>query len=69
VRAACGGLPPADDLRAATVGTVAACVCVYSALFGAGHWLMGHTTAAAISALTLVISTVVTIRAIVRLWQ
>ena len=50
VRAACGGLAPADDLRAASVGTVAACVGVYSALFGTGHWLMGHTTSAAISA-------------------
>ena len=69
VRAACGGLAPADDLRAASVGTVAACVGVYSALFGTGHWLMGHTTSAAISGVLLVAATFVTIRAIVRLWQ
>jgi solute:Na+ symporter, SSS family len=69
VREACGGLAPADDLRAASVGTVAATVAVYSALFGTGHWLMGHTTAAAVSAVLLVASGFVTLRAIVRLWQ
>jgi Na+/proline symporter len=69
VRAACGGLPPADDLGAAFLGTVSASVCVYSALFGAGHWLMGHTTAAAISAVTLVLGALATSRAIVRLWR
>ena len=69
VRAACGDLAPADDLRAASIGTFAACVTVYSALFGVGHWLMGHNTAAAISAVTFVGATIVTIRAIVRLWR
>jgi hypothetical protein len=69
VRARCGGLAPADDLMAALVGTLAACVFVYSALFGVGHWLMGHTSAAAISAVTLAASAWVTIRAIVRLWR
>jgi Na+/proline symporter len=69
VRARCGGLAPADDLQAALVGTLAGCVLVYSALFGVGHWVMGHTTAAAISAVTLVASGSVVIRAIVRLWQ
>ena len=69
VRARCGGLAPAEDLQAALVGTLAGCVFVYSALFGVGHWLMGHTMAAAISAVTLVASGSVVIRAIVRLWQ
>jgi hypothetical protein len=69
VRAACGNLAPADDLRAASTGTVAACVSVYSALFGVGHWLMGHDTAAAISAVSFVGATIVTTRAIVRLWR
>jgi solute:Na+ symporter, SSS family len=69
VRARCGGLAPADDLQAALVGTLAGCVFVYSALFGVGHWLMGHAMAAAISAVSLVASGSVVIRAIVRLWQ
>jgi solute:Na+ symporter, SSS family len=68
IRAACGGLPPADDLGAAFTGTVASCAFVYSALFGVGHALMGHTTAATVSAVILVVSAAVTIRAIVRLW-
>jgi Na+/proline symporter len=68
VRAVCPGVVPADDLTAAFVGSVASCAFVYSALFGVGHLLMGHTVAAAISAVMLVVSAVVTIRAIVRLW-
>jgi Na+/proline symporter len=69
VRARCGGLAPADDLGAALTGMLASCLCVYSALFGVGHYLMGHTTAAAVSGLALVAGAVVMIRAIVRLWR
>jgi Na+/proline symporter len=69
IREVCGGLAPADDLRAATVGTLAATLAIYSALFGTGHWLMGHTTAAAMSAVLFAGSAFVTFRAIVRLWQ
>jgi SSS family solute:Na+ symporter len=68
VRAACGGLAPADDLGAAFTGSAASCAFVYSAVFGVGHALMGHTTAATVSAVILVVSAAVTIRAIVRLW-
>jgi SSS family solute:Na+ symporter len=68
VRAACGGLAPADDLGAALTGSAASCAFVYSAVFGVGHALMGHTTAATVSAVILVVSAAVTIRAIVRLW-
>lgn len=68
VRATCPGVTPADDLTAAFTGSVASCAFVYSALFGAGHLLMGHTTAALASTVVLVASAVATIRAIVRLW-
>ena len=69
VRAACGGLAPADDLGAAFAGTVASCVSVYSALFGVGHLLMGHTAEAAVSAVALIASAWVVIRAMVRVWR
>jgi len=69
VRARCGGLAPADDLGAAFAGMLASCACVYAALFGAGHLLMGHTTLAAISGAVLVASGVVVMRAMARLWR
>jgi Na+/proline symporter len=68
VRQSCPAVTPADDLTAAFVGSAASCAFVYSALFGVGHLLMGHTLAAAISAVVLVVSAAATIRAIVRLW-
>jgi Na+/proline symporter len=68
VRASCPEVTPADDLTAAFIGSVAGCAFVYSALFGVGHFLLGHAAAAAMSAVVLAVSAVVTIRAIVRLW-
>jgi solute:Na+ symporter, SSS family len=69
VRTACGGLPPADDLRAALLGMASSSVVVYSALFGTGHVLMGHVSAAVVSAVILIISLTVMIRAMVRLMR
>jgi Na+/proline symporter len=69
VRARCGDLAPADDLGAAFAGMLASCACVYAALFGTGHLLMGHTTLAAVAGAVLVASGVVVIRAIARLWR
>jgi Na+/proline symporter len=69
IRARCNDLAPADNLSAALVGTIAGCVCVYAALLGVGHWLMGHAAAAAVSAVAFVASGWLVIRAIVRLWQ
>jgi hypothetical protein len=69
VRAACGGISPADDMGTAFVGSLASCALVYSALFGTGHLLMGHAAAAAISAVIFLLSATVMIRAIVRLWR
>ncbi|MDH4063671.1 MAG: Na+:solute symporter, partial [Acidobacteriota bacterium] len=42
IRRESGGLPSSDDLWDAFTGCAASCAFVYSALFGAGHWLMGH---------------------------
>jgi solute:Na+ symporter, SSS family len=69
VRTACGGLPPADDLRAALLGMASSSVVVYSALFGTGHVLMGHVSAAVVSSVILIISLTVMIRAMVRLMR
>ena len=68
VRRECGGLASGDDLAAAAVGWVASCVFIYSALFGAGLWLVGRPTGAAVGAALVVASGVVAWRAIARLW-
>ncbi len=66
VRAALGGLPATDDLGAAFRGTIAGCAFVYAALFGAGHALMGHRTALAVSVVTCMISGAVMLQAAAR---
>jgi Na+/proline symporter len=68
VRRRLGGLAPADDLNAAFVGWVASCACVYSALFGTGHLLMGPSGRAATAMMVFIASGLVMWRAIVRLW-
>ena len=49
VRRQCGDLPPLDALNSAFGAWVLSCVMVYSALFGTGHWLLGHTSSAAVA--------------------
>jgi Na+/proline symporter len=49
VRRQCGDLPPLDALNSAFGAWVLACVMVYSALFGTGHWLLGHTSSAVVA--------------------
>ena len=68
VRAECGGLAPLGDLRLAATGWLSGCALVYSALFGAGHALLGHTTYAAAFGGLFVVSTVVMARVLSRLW-
>jgi Na+/proline symporter len=68
VRRACGNLAPSEDLQAAFLGWVASCVFVYSALFGVGLLLMGHTSQAAIATVLLVVSGVVMWRSVSRMW-
>jgi Na+/proline symporter len=68
VRRECGGLPPFDDLRSGFVGWVASCAFVYSALFGTGHLLMGHSARAAMALVIMVVSGVTMWRAMARMW-
>jgi len=68
VRRECGNLAPFDDLRAGFVGWVASCVFVYSALFGTGHLLMGHSDRGVLSLVIMVISGVTMWRSMARMW-
>jgi SSS family solute:Na+ symporter len=69
VRQECGALAPLDSLNDAFLGWAAGCVCVYSALFGTGHFLLGHSVSAGISGVTFVISTGILVRLLPRLWN
>jgi len=46
IRATAGDVMVSDDLGLALLGSVSACACVYGALFGTGHALLGHTASA-----------------------
>ncbi len=59
---------PGDGLNEAFIGWLAACAFVYSALFGMGHVLLGHTTASIVSAATFIASGAVLSRVLPRLW-
>jgi len=69
VRAQCGGLVPLDRLNDAFIGWAAGCVFVYSALFGAGHAVLGNTLGAAVSGLLFLASTWVLWRLLPKLWK
>jgi Na+/proline symporter len=69
VRRECGELAPLDDLNHAFLGWAAGCVFVYSALFGTGHFLLGHTIGTAVSVATAVASAVVLWRLLPKLWK
>ncbi len=69
--AAVGAAPAARGggvLNEAFLGGVAGCAFVYSALFGTGHFLLQHTTAAAVSLVVCVLSGAVLWRVVPRLW-
>ncbi len=68
VRARCGGLAPLDSLSSAFAAWALGCVLVYSALFGVGHWLLGHSASAVVSAVVFVISVVWLRQLWPRLW-
>ena len=69
VRAQCGNLAPMDEFNHAFLGWAAGCVFVYSALFGTGHFLLGHTTATAISMALSAVSGAPRWRLLPRLWK
>ena len=68
VRRECGNLAPFDDLRAGFLGWLASCVFVYSALFGTGHLLMGHTERGVLSLVIMVMSGAMMWRSMARMW-
>jgi len=68
VRRQCGDLAPLDSLNTAFAAWGLGCVLVYSALFGTGHFLLGHTTSAAISGAIFVTSVVMLRRLWPSLW-
>jgi solute:Na+ symporter, SSS family len=68
IRRECGNLAPFDDLRAGFIGWLASCAFVYSALFGTGHLLMGHTERAVLSLAIMAISGVTMWRSMARMW-
>jgi len=69
VRADLGNLAPLDGFNDAFLGWVAGCTFVYSALFGTGHLLLGHSGAAAVSVLLFLASGGVLWRLLPRVWK
>ena len=68
IRRDAGGLLPADDLRSAFIGMLAGCGCVYGALFGAGHALLGQAAWAAMFGALFAVSVAVLVRTLPRIW-
>ncbi|MEZ5285864.1 MAG: hypothetical protein R2712_13865 [Vicinamibacterales bacterium] len=62
------GVRSSDDLRTAFVGWIASCACVYGALFGTGHLLMGHTGRGMLALGVTAAGGVVLRRAMRRMW-
>jgi Na+/proline symporter len=59
----------ASNLGLSFTGWVAACACIYAALFGSGHALLGHPVAALVSAIVFAASALVVWRSLARLWS
>jgi Na+/proline symporter len=69
VRRAAGGLAPSDDLRLAFGGWALGCALVYAALFGTGHFLMGHSISATVAAVIAVASGAALVGLLPRVWS
>ncbi len=67
-RRQCDGLAPLDNLTRSFAAWAVGCVFVYSALFGTGHWLFGHTTGTMVSVVFFVASGVTLWRMLPGLW-
>jgi Na+/proline symporter len=68
VRRECGGLPASGEIGLAFLGWLSGCVTVYTALFAAGHLLLGHAVMGAILAGSCVVSSGVLAGVVRRLW-
>ena len=69
VRAELGQPAPTGILGPAFAGMVSGCVMVYSALFGAGHLLFGHTVPGFMFAVLFLISGAALWKVVGRMWQ
>jgi Na+/proline symporter len=69
IRRECRAPTPAEDLGLAFRGWVSGCAAVYSALFGAGHLILGHPWASAASAAVFAASAVSVSRCLRRIWH
>ena len=68
IQAEAGVGPSPDSLSLSLLGWVAGCSFVYSALFGAGSWLYGRNTQAVIWAAVFVVSGIILIAVLRRMW-
>jgi len=68
IRRECGDLAPLDDLSKAALGWTGGLLCTYGALFGAGHWLLGHTAWAVACLALLLAGALMMRRALAGLW-
>ena len=68
IRVECDNLPAADDLRVGFIAWINGCVFVYSALFGAGHLLLGDRTWGLIFVGTGIVTGVVLANQLRRMW-
>jgi Na+/proline symporter len=68
VRRACGNLSSTDNLSLAFVGWISGCTFVFSALFGAGYFLLGKTPAGVVAAVVFVVSGAVLYKLLPHVW-
>ncbi len=69
VRREAGIGPAADHLGTATIGWIAGCLTIWSSLFAIGNYLYGRTGAALMLTAVFVVSGIVLLRVVNRLWE
>jgi Na+/proline symporter len=68
VRRACGNLSSTDNLSLAFLGWISGCTFVFSALFGAGYFLLGHAPAGVVATVIFVVSGAVLYKLLPHVW-
>jgi Na+/proline symporter len=68
VRRACGNLSSTDNLSLAFLGWISGCTFVFSALFGAGYFLLGHAPAGVMATVIFVVSGAVLYKLLPHVW-